>query len=80
MQVRILLSYRRLIWGDGEMVPSLRALLALLEDLGSVPSTHIVSHKHLYVQLWGSDALFWPLQVGMHAVHLHYMQAEYSYT
>lgn len=30
-----------------EVAPWLRALAALPEDLGSVPGTHMVAHKHL---------------------------------
>lgn len=38
------------------------ALTVLPEDLGSIPSTHIVAHNHLYLQsqgilLWLSGAL-----------------------
>lgn len=32
---------------DGEMLQWLRALAALLEDQGSVPSTRMVGHNHL---------------------------------
>lgn len=46
----------------GEMAQWCRTLTALLEDLGSSPSTHIGAHKHLNSNPGGSDALFWPLQ------------------
>jgi hypothetical protein len=32
--------------GTGEMAQRLRALVALAEDLESVPSTHMVAHNH----------------------------------
>jgi len=38
----------------GEMAQRLRALIALPEVLSSIPSNHMVAHKHL-----GSDVLFW---------------------
>lgn len=31
--------------GTGEMVPWLRSLVTLVEDLGIIPTTHIASHK-----------------------------------
>ena len=33
--------------GAGEMAQCLKALAAFLEDLGSIPSTHIAAHKSL---------------------------------
>jgi hypothetical protein len=33
--------------GAGEMTQQLRALAALLEVLGSIPSNHMVAHNHL---------------------------------
>jgi hypothetical protein len=33
--------------GNGEMVPRLRALSALLEVLSSISSNHMVAHNHL---------------------------------
>lgn len=35
------------------MAQSLKALVALEEDLGSTPSTHTVAHKHLKLQFQG---------------------------
>ena len=37
-----------------EMAQQLRALAALAEDLGSVPSTHTVVHNHLKLHFWGN--------------------------
>lgn len=31
--------------GTGEMVPWLRSLVTLVEDLGMIPTTHIAAHK-----------------------------------
>jgi hypothetical protein len=39
----------------GEMVQRLRAPPILAEDLGSIPSTHIMAHSHLQFQLRGFD-------------------------
>lgn len=33
--------------GAGEMAPQMRALTALIEDLDSVPGTHMAAYKHL---------------------------------
>jgi hypothetical protein len=33
--------------GTREMAQWLRALIALVKDLGSIPSTHIMAHNHL---------------------------------
>jgi hypothetical protein len=33
--------------GAGEMAQRLRALTALLEDMSSSPSNHMVAHNHL---------------------------------
>lgn len=33
----------------GETVQWLGAIVALAEDLGSIPNTHIVAHNHLYL-------------------------------
>jgi hypothetical protein len=38
--------YDNLLIGAGETAQPLRALAALPEDLGSVPSTHMVTHYH----------------------------------
>jgi hypothetical protein len=35
------------------MAQQLRALAALLEDLGSIPSIQLVVHNHLYLQFRG---------------------------
>lgn len=35
------------ILGAGEMTHWLRVLVALSEDLASIPHTHIVSHSHV---------------------------------
>jgi hypothetical protein len=34
-----------ILWGAGEMAQQLRALTALPEDLGSIPSTHMAAHN-----------------------------------
>lgn len=39
------------IKGAGKMAPGLRVFAALAEDWGSDPSTHMVVHNHLYLQL-----------------------------
>lgn len=36
-----------------EMAQGLRALLALLEDHGSIPSMHMAAHNHLQIQSLG---------------------------
>ena len=41
--------------GAGEMAQKLRALAALLEDPGSISSTHMVVHYRLYVTLFSGD-------------------------
>lgn len=33
--------------GNGEMALRLRALVALVEDLGLIPNTHMMAHNHL---------------------------------
>jgi hypothetical protein len=42
------------------MAQRLRAMSALPEVLGSIPSNHMVAHNHLQ---WGSDALFQPADI-----------------
>ena len=37
----------KLVYGAGEMAQCLRALTVLPEDLSSIPSNHMVAHKHL---------------------------------
>jgi hypothetical protein len=37
----------------GEIAHQLRALAVLVEDLGSIPSTHMETHKHLQLQIKG---------------------------
>jgi hypothetical protein len=44
--------------GGGEVAQWLRALFALWEDLGLVPSTHMVANNHLYSISRGSNAFF----------------------
>jgi hypothetical protein len=39
--------------GVRELAQQLRALVALIEDLGSVSSTHMVPHHHLFPGLQG---------------------------
>lgn len=39
--------------GAGEMAQRFRALVALSEDLASIPSIHMVAHKHLSLQFQG---------------------------
>jgi hypothetical protein len=45
-----------------EMARRLRALAALPEVLRSIPSNHVVTHKHISIK--ASDALFW--HTGVH--------------
>lgn len=40
-----------LIVGAGAMAQKLRALAALIWDLGSIPSTHLVVHNYLQLQV-----------------------------
>jgi hypothetical protein len=49
-----------IISGAGEMAQWLRALAALPEDLGWIPSTHMVATTICSSSSRGSDALFWP--------------------
>jgi hypothetical protein len=44
----------------GNVVQWLRALAALAEDLGSVPSTSVAAHYLLQLYFCSSTALFWP--------------------
>lgn len=55
------------------MVWKLRALATLIEDPGSVLSTHVVAQSHLLIPIPGNlDALFWlPWILGMHMVQVH---------
>lgn len=48
--------------GDEEMVQWLGEFAALIEDLGLIPSTCMVSYSHLYLQFQGIGliVLFWP--------------------
>lgn len=39
------------------MAQQLRTLAAFPEDLGSVPSTHVVAHNHLFVTLALADPI-----------------------
>ena len=39
-----------------------RHLVALAEDWGSIPSTHVVAHNDQYLQFQRSNVLFWPLR------------------
>lgn len=43
-------TFRMAMKGTRKMALWLRALAALAQDLSSIPSTHMSSHKHLY--LW----------------------------
>ena len=52
--LRFLMSLQR-DFKAGEMVQRLRAPPILAEDLGSIPSTHIMAHSHLQFQLRGFD-------------------------
>lgn len=70
------MSYLEVIWslweeGAGEMAQQLWELAALVEELGLVPSIHIVTH----FSSRRSDALFWPLWAP--SMHMAYI---YSYT
>ena len=50
------------ILGDGKMAQWLRALAALPENLGSIPSIHVAAHKYLKLSSKAADNHFWPLQ------------------
>jgi hypothetical protein len=58
------------------MAPWLRALAALPEDLGSVPSPHMAAHNHLN----SSPSKFGPLLAnsGTHLVHKHNMHTNFK--
>lgn len=58
----ILQVINRQYLGAAKMAHELRALVALVKDLGSVPSTH--SFKD-------SEALFWPLQAHTWCTDIH---------
>ena len=46
-----------------------RVLTALPEDLGLIPSTHMVANNVYNFSSRGSDVIFWPLRApGMHVV------------
>lgn len=56
------------------MAQQQRALTALLEDLGSIPSTRVVSITK------GSDAFFWLRQVPIYMqkkFHIHIIKQQY---
>ena len=54
----------------GEMAQWLRALAALLEDLGSIPSTHITAYTACDSTSREPNPHFWPLLAsGTHVVH-----------
>ena len=56
--------------GARKIVKGFRSL-ALAEDLGVIPSTHMVAHNH--------NTLFSPLQAsGMYAVHIHKISKSYT--
>lgn len=52
----------------GEETQQLRALVALAEEPGSSPSTHMVTHNPVPGD---SSALFWSWAPGMHVIHKH---------
>lgn len=54
----------------GDMAPWLRALVALVEDLSLVLSTHLVAHNVCNSSSRGSDIFFGPLwALGPHTVY-----------
>lgn len=55
--------------GTKEMVQQLRALAGLLEDSGSISSTHTVACNHLYLQCQGPSLM--TLGNSVHVVHRH---------
>lgn len=70
--------------GAGEMGPWLRAFVALMGDLGLVPCTHMVAHKHSEFQFQGIQGPLLGLWVpGMHVVagkhsYILFLSANYS--
>ena len=50
-------SVKNFMFGVGEMAQRLRALIALPEDLSSIPSNHMVAHNHLLSDLVPSSGL-----------------------
>jgi hypothetical protein len=62
------------------MAQWLKALTALTESLGSVPSTHSSRHNHLYLEFPGSQCSLWsPWAPDFYIVHRE-MKAKPSYT
>lgn len=62
-----------LLQGPEEMTHQLRALPGSVEDLSSVPSTHMAPHNFLELQIQGTrDTLFWLLQAcALMCTHRH---------
>ena len=56
------LHVRNKVWGPGEMAQQLRALIALPEYQGSVPSTHMATQNCLKIQFQG----IWYLHINAH--------------
>lgn len=66
LQVEVL--YLGVMTGPGGMTQQARTLPALPEDLGSIPSIHMVAHKHILRDLASSFAHHWSC---MNMVHRH---------
>ena len=60
------------------MAQQLKALVALAEDLGLVPSTYMIVHVIHKLEFWKSGALFRiPQAPGMHMVYVLHIQAKH---
>jgi hypothetical protein len=63
---------RESVSGTGEMAQQLRALAALPEDPGLIPSTHTAAHKASISPVLGDPRLFLPLGApGVQVGHRH---------
>ena len=64
--------------GAAEPAQQFRVLAALTEDLGSVPSIHMVAGNHPLSSFRGLSILFWlPWAPGTHTVHIHTFTAKH---
>lgn len=60
--------HEKMTSGAGAMLQSCRALIALLEDQGGIPSTHLGGHNSLSE----SNVLFWPPWItGLNMVYIY---------
>ena len=65
------------------MAQQLRALIALAEDLGSVPNTYMVVRDCLELEFQGSNAIFWTPWALSHVyicIYIHIHTYTHTYT